>query len=322
MRLVLRNAALALAAACLAACSAVGSGTFTGPAGSGTGGSTVSSTVGTVGSGGGGSTSTGVLSGTGGGFGTGGGSTTGCVAGTEFVYTLAEDNSLYTFYPPTLTFSKVGVLDCATSVGPFSMAVDRNGTAWVVFIDGSLWKVDTANAHCVPTPYPPNQSGFYTFGMGFSSNATGSSDETLFVSDSNLSSTGTKGLAKIDTSTLKLTPIGMYDQLDARAELTGTGDARLFGAFEGSPYIVAQIEKTDAKILTQAPQNPIMYAPDSSNFAFAFWGGDFWLFVGPGGSTDVFHYQVSTGQTAKVSHVAFEIVGAGVSTCAPITPPT
>ncbi len=130
------------------------------------------------------------------------------------------------------------------------------------------------------------------------------------------------GLAKIDTATLTLTPVGMYDKLDARAELTGTGDARLFGAFEGTPYDVAQIEKTDAKILSEAMQTAINYAPDTSNFAFAFWGGDFWLFVGPGTSTDVFHYVVSTGVTTKVKTVSFEIVGAGVSTCAPIVPPT
>jgi hypothetical protein len=171
----------------------------------------------------------------------------------------------------------------------------------------------------------PGQQGFTTFGMGFSTNMPGGSDETLYVSESTAGSplppppgmSNAPRLATIALQTFTLTPIGMYDQLSARAELTGTGDAKLFGAFEGMPYVVAEIEKPTAKILSQAPQSAINYAPDSSNFAFAFWGGDFWLFVGPGSSTDVFHYVPQSQMTTKVKSVDFEIVGAGVSTCAP-----
>ena len=85
--------------------------------------------------------------------------------------------------------------------------------------------------------------------------------------------------------------------------------------------MVAEIDKQTAHIKSVAPQNAINYPPDSSNFAFAFWGGDFWLFVGPGTSTDVFQYQPSTNTTTKRTTETFEIVGAGVSTCAPTTPP-
>jgi hypothetical protein len=323
----LRRLALCmLSGAALAACSAT-NGTLAGSgsgssensgAGAGSSAGSASGGAGTAanGSGAGGSSGVGLFDG---GFGGGGGGNgQSCSVASQYVYTLTADNKLYKFDPPSLTFTLIGDLDCPTQTAtPFSMAVDRNAGAWSVFTDGSLYQIDTSNAHCTATAYAPGQSGFFTFGMGFSSNSPGSSDETLFVS-----SDDDPSLASIDTTTLTLTPIGAYDQLDARAELTGTGDARLFGAFEGTPYIVAQIEKSDAKILSQAPQTAIQYAPDSSNFAFAFWGGDFWLFVGPGSSTDVFHYKPSDGTTTKVSTVQFEIVGAGVSTCAPITPPT
>jgi hypothetical protein len=304
----------------IAACSATptnngfttGSGTSSGSggAGSGSGGS---------GTGAMDSTGAGFFDGGFGGQGQGGGS--GCAAETQFVYTLTAANELYRFNPPTLDFTLVGVLDCPGFATPYSMAVDRNGQAWSVFTDGNLYKFDTKTAHCTPTSFVPGQSGFLTFGMGFSANAPGSSDETLFVSDSAAGSGSTQGLAKIDTQTLTLTPIAAYDKITARAEMTGTGDARLFGAFEGSPYVVAEIDKSNAHILSQAPQTAINYAPGSSNFAFAFWGGDFWLFVGPGFQTDVFHYKPSDGSTTNVKTVPFEIVGAGVSTCAPIKPP-
>lgn len=254
--------------------------------------------------------------------GSGGGSSTGCSVESKFVYVLDRDAGLYKFDPPSLTFTPIGTLTCPAGAleNPFSMAVDRNANAWVVYSDGQLFKVDTKTAGCTPTSFTPGQAGFVTFGMGFSTDGPGSTKDTLYVSQSDDLGT-TTGLATIDTQSLVLNPIGMYDQMNARAELTGTGDGKLFGAFEGSPYVVAEIQKSDAKILSQAPQSQIQYAPGSSNFAFAFWGGSFWLFVGPGTSTDVFQYDPQTKNTQKKTSTAFAIVGAGVSTCAPIEPP-
>ena len=103
--------------------------------------------------------------------------------------------------------------------------------------------------------------------------------------------------------------------------MSGTGDGRLYGAFEGSPYVVSEIDKSNAKIKSQAPQTQVQYPPGGSNFAFAFWGGTFWLFVGPGTKTDVFNYDPAGGSTTLKTTVTQVIVGAGVSTCAPIEPP-
>jgi hypothetical protein len=102
--------------------------------------------------------------------------------------------------------------------------------------------------------------------------------------------------------------------------MTGTGDARLFAAFEGTPYTVAEIDKQTAHIISVAPQTSINYPAGSTSLAFAAWGGDFWLFVEPGGTTDVYQYQPSTKATTKRVTENFEIVGAGVSTCAPTGP--
>ncbi|MFO0761745.1 MAG: hypothetical protein U0359_35205 [Byssovorax sp.] len=313
-----------LGALLLGACSAAGKGSgFTGTGGQG--GETASGTTSGPSTTSGG---TGGDPGVGGfGFGGSGGTNQGgapptCAEETQFVYTLAANNGLYKFDPPTTEFTYVGTLDCPSDFNsPFSMAVDRDGQAWVVFTDGSLYKVDTKNGHCTATSFQPGQHGFTTFGMGFSSNGVGTTDETLYVSESSFGG-ATLGLATIDLKTMTLTPIGGYDKLQARAEMTGTGDAKLYGAFEGSPYIVAQVDKSNAHILDQAPQSAINYPPGSSNFAFAFWGGDFWLFVGPGTSTDVFHYKPSTGMTSFVKTVNMVIVGAGVSTCAPFKPPS
>ena len=299
----------------LVACSSASSGSGSGSGGAGGGisfgGSGGSSAGGSAAGGSGGMVLTG---------GSGGGTSAACSAESQFVYVLDSGANLYKFDPPQLSFAPIGMLNCPAGGTPFSMAVDRNANAWVVYTNGSLFKVDTKTAGCTPTLFKPGQAGFVTFGMGFSTDGPGSAKDTLFVSQIDLLG-GTTGLGVIDTQSLVLTPVGMYDQLDARAELTGTGDGKLFGAFEGNPWVVAQIDKSNAKILSQAQQTQITSSPGGSNFAFAFWGGSFWLFIGPGTSTDVYQYDPAAKSTVKKKTESFAIVGAGVSTCAPIKPP-
>jgi len=238
-----------------------------------------------------------------------------CSQETQFVYVVDEAGVLHRFDPPSAAFTDVGPLACAGS--PFSMAIDRTGVAWVLFDDGRLARVDTRSGKCKVTPFVAGQQGFSVrFGMGFSSNTPDGGDETLFVSGD-----APEMLGWIDTGTFQLTPVALYDLLKTPAELTGTGDGRLFGAFSGQPYVVAQIDKASAHIESQAPQTPITFPPNAANFAFAFWGGDFYLFVGPGQGTDVFRYRPADGTTVKLASETFTIVGAGVSTCAPTVGP-
>lgn len=243
-----------------------------------------------------------------------------CAAG-RYVYVVTAHDELYRFHPPSLSFKLVSRLSCPARsyASPYSMAVARDGTAYVVFNDGNLFRVDTETGQCDATGYATGQAGFTSFGMGYMQD---SGAEQLFISASSyLGGTGYQ-LGTIGFSPLKATPVGVYDRISARSELTGTGDGRLFGAFEGQPYVVAEIDPRSARILSQQPLEAVSYPPNSSNFAFAFWGGSFWLFAGPGSTTDVFRYDPDAGTTKKVSRQPFAVVGAGVSTCAPLEFPT
>ena len=257
------------------------------------------------------------LFGDGGFMGAGGGSGgDGCADEAKLVYIIGQDNELYSFNPPTLDVKLIGVIDCPTGgLGtPFSMAVDRQGTAWILFSDGRIYHVDVKTAACAATAFTPGQQGFTTFGMGFVSHAPGSAEETLYVADYN-----GKGLAQIHPQTLELSFVGPWDQLSGAAELTGTGDARVFGFFNYSPIIIAEIDKLSGKILSQAPQPKVTIG---SGWAFAIWGGDFWLFTSPTGDSQIQQYRPSTGTTTVVkTGLGTNIVGAGVSTCAPIETP-
>ena len=241
-----------------------------------------------------------------------------CSDASKLVYVASDENDLYSFAPDKLTFTKLGRLACPSQTVN-SMAVDRSGTAWVNYDDGKIYKVEIKSLHCTATSYVPAQGRFTkVLGMGFAADAPGSANETLFVADNR-----GKGIGKVDLATMTLTPLGAYtgELAGSNAELTGTGDARLFGFFTTSPAHFAAIDKATG----QTPTATLLPTVDASSggYAFSFWGGDFWFYTANDTpTTSVTHY-VSADGTASVvlSDIGFVIVGAGVSTCAPTVPP-
>jgi hypothetical protein len=166
--------------------------------------------------------------------------------------------------------------------------------------------------------------------MAFSSNGAGSSDETLFVSgimDDPLGGPAKgQGLASIDLKSFVLTPLGDFSGglQGQAAELTGTGDGKLYGFFTTQPAQLATIDKT-----TGATSNPrtLNGVSTGTDWAFSFWGGDFWFYTAdmtknPIDTTNVTRLKTATDDSLGVvkSQVGFRIVGAGVSTCAPTSP--
>ena len=254
------------------------------------------------------------------------GTSGGCSDEAKLVYVVSAENDLYSFKPDALAFTKIGKLGCsAGAASPNSMAVDRQGTAWVNYSDGSLFKVSTKDASCTSTSFAPGQSDFEKFGMAFSSNAAGSSEETLFVAGlADPLFGGASGLAKIDLTSMKLTPIGDYSGAlrGQGAELTGTGDAKLYGFYTTSPATLAEIEKASG---ATSGNKSLTGVSTGDAWAFSFWGGDFWFYTANNlQESSVTRYKKATDGSISVVMPkvgGFRIVGAGVSTCAPTTPP-
>jgi hypothetical protein len=261
---------------------------------------------------------------------TGGGDN--CSDAAKLIYVLSTDNDLYSFYPPDKAFKKIGHLGCNTTMSPNSMAVDRNAVAYVNYVKsdsfgddtaGAVFKVSTADASCQPTSIKLN-AGWFRLGMGFSTDAAQGTTEQLFITGTGDANADSPGLGRIDLAAGKVVPIGQFNGALAgqNAELTGTGDARLFGFFTTSPVQVAELDKPSGKILTttKLPKVPTPIA-----WAFSFWGGDFYLYTATtnGLTSNVNRYHPQDGSTdpAYMTNVGFTIVGAGVSTCAPVEPP-
>ena len=229
-----------------------------------------------------------------------------CADATKLIYVLGTDKTLYRFYPDTLKFVRIGTIGCPTLADTFSMAIDRRGTAWVEFMDGNLFAVDTTNATCKPTPFRPGQTGFTTFGMGYARNGDAANGETLYVAGS--------GLAALDTKTFELAFLGSLSF--RRTELTGL-DTELY-AFSVGSGVIAGLDKASAatKSVYRTSATDVTVA-----FAFAQWGGDFWLFTGSTRSTVTRYAPVGDTSTVVVADTGMLIVGAGSSTCAPTKPP-
>jgi hypothetical protein len=244
-----------------------------------------------------------------------------CVdAGSTLIYVIASDNNLYSFYPPTATFTQIGAIACPSASQPFSMAVDRKGIAYIVFQDGELFRVSTATAACIPTGFAPAQHGFpTTFGMGFSQN-TADAGETLYVASDATGSAQLSQLATIDVANgYTLSIVGGFNPQINMAELTGTGAGGLFGFWDpggntGPTSAIVQIDKATAEVTNSSSLPGVQ---QGSGWAFAFWGGDFYTFTAPGGSTVVTRFNPNDGTIVQVAQTPDEIVGAGVSTCAP-----
>lgn len=246
-----------------------------------------------------------------------------CSSEAKLVYVLSDTNELYSFDPPAKSFKKIGTVNCNAGLAVNSMAIDRNAVAWVNYVGGSfgdtsgyIHKVSTKDASCDPAPAVTMPAGWYRIGMGYSTDGAGSTGETLFVS-----ATQGEGLGKIENNSLKeiagFTPGTFTGQ---SAELTGTGDGRLFGYFTTTPVQVGEIDKvTGAVTNTKA----ITGLETPTAWAFSFWGGDFYLYAATLGNSRVSRYRPSDGTIDNnyMPDIGFRIIGAGVSTCAPLQPP-
>lgn len=232
-----------------------------------------------------------------------------------------QNHQLYSFDPRNFSLALVSPIACPSVSSPFSMAVDREGVAYVLYFDGELFRVSTRTGACVATTFRPGQvPSFERFGMGFASD-TGGAEETLFVASAeDRSANATSELATIGVPSFDLDVTGPFPSFVQSAELTGSGDGRLFAFYTKAGRtgsFIGQIDKRTASVVAETPLPTI---EQGNGWAFAFWGGDFYTFTSPGGIVGslVHRVRLSDGSVEQVATVPQLIVGAGVSTCSPV----
>jgi hypothetical protein len=161
------------------------------------------------------------------------------------------------------------------------------------------------------------QHGIIAFGMGFVFDPLTGVD-TLYIAGGDTNGVSTQSpLATVSFPSLVVTPVGTTD---GNPELTGTGDGTLWSFFPSitSPTGLATLARLDpASGATLESYTYKEMTGRAVNWAMKFWGGSFWIFL----NTSI--YKVSRNAlTTFDPHVidisGRRIVGAGVSTCAPL----
>ncbi|MGH1346327.1 MAG: hypothetical protein ACRBN8_32470 [Nannocystales bacterium] len=257
--------------------------------------------------------------------------------------------SIQAFDPQTLTFTPVvAAIECEGTEadwGASSMAVDRERGAWITWsalADGAedpaykrLDRIDLDTGACETDvgQLPTTDNWGSPLGMAFVADGQESGNETLYFADT---ATHIHTLGSLESIGRFTPPVSGYSGV----ELTGSGDGRMFGLimnYTGPwdhdctakapcfPTVrLFEIDKADATGLSMLDLPGVdAFGIEPGGFAFAYWGGHIWVFTSLDfGPTQVFDHDPETRSTTLVvEDGAPGVVGAGVSTCAPLVLP-
>jgi len=266
--------------------------------------------------------------------GAGGGQGTSCSHASTLVYVIDSDNKFFSFDPSInnmSAFQQIGILNCQGE-GPNSMSVSRNGNAYVLYGNTDIFspggfacvavhRVDIETAQCFgPTPFTCGSQGFSKFGMGYATDGADTTAETLYIGNSL-----DNKLASLDVETGAVVLKGNLP--NSGPEFTGNAKGELWGFFPyDDPPRIINLDKNNGAIIQSLSLNGLTSAQYASAaaWAFAYWGDAFYVFymVAPqDSSTQVYKVDTSGNLTNYIMNTGYTIVGAGVSTCAPIEPP-
>jgi hypothetical protein len=263
-----------------------------------------------------------------------------------------EATSIQAFDPQTLTFSPVvAAIECEGTEddwGVSSMGVDRNRGAWITWSalhdgpDDPAYKrldridLDTGACETGVAALPTTDNWGSPLGMAFVSDGPDSGNETLYFVD-----TGTfLHTVGSESSLGRWWTLGSEGATFSGVELTGSGDGRMFslvmnytGPFDFDctaempcvPTVrLAEVDLDAPAALSMVDLEAIdAFGIDPGGFAFAWWGGHIWVFISRDfGATEVFDHDPETQTTTRVVESGVPgVVGAGVSTCAPLVLP-
>lgn len=238
----------------------------------------------------------------------------------ELVYIVDGDRTLLSFDPRKLPgdpFHVIGELSCDPSSNPNSMAVDRSGIAWLGYASGVLYQASILDAHCFAKSARPTGALTDRYGMGFVTDGPKATTEKLYVAEY-----GGTEIATIDTSTFPTRWVKqgrLPIKRDFPPELSGTSEGRLYGYFPGSNDrgFVQEIDRK-GNLVGHRWDLPAKRGA-IGGWAFAFWGDVFYVFLAMDDINEVHAIHRKTGKyELAVKNHAHRIVGAGVSTCAPL----
>lgn len=257
-------------------------------------------------------------------------------AAQDFVFLLDMDSELHRFDPDSLELESLGTLACPGGEGgAMALTIDRDGVLWAMMVDQEgyrkIFTVDPDTIACSPTDFDdPFEEGYTPFSLAFVADGVDAETETLYINvlvtepGQGFGPDAPSGLMRIpDLSTMATELVGELPIANTPgteiADLTGTGEARMFALFASMPATVAEVDPATGDFISE---DTLEFSTGSA-WGFAQWAGRLWMFTGsaPSGMSEVRAVDLDTGDVELVSEdLGIRVVGAAVSTCAPYEP--
>jgi hypothetical protein len=204
----------------------------------------------------------------------------------------------------------------------FTMARQRNADTWMLFDSGELMVTGANGAECKSTGWQRGTQGAEVFAMAFV--ARPGRPERLHLAGDSASQWGLRRTVLMDMDPADLVPT-VRCALPSAPELTGTGDGRLwaFLPFEQPPALV-EVDPENGNLHGRLELPRLAGVP--SHWSFAFHGGRIFIFLRRMTDFSTGVYRVDPTVNPPVveqvvpHNTTLNIVGAAVSTCAPLAP--
>jgi hypothetical protein len=243
---------------------------------------------------------------------------------TDYIYVVDENKNFLRWSPVTLAFQLIAKLSCPNASGtPFSMGVDRFGLAWIVYSGGQLFWVDIKTGSCSLCPLQPYKiDAYYNYGMSFVANSPTTHAERLFIAEGLGGPTGRLAYIQPDKTNPTVNFVAKFKNTGYGPELTGTGAGDLYAYFPDTAAANSKVVRMDKATAQEIKSWSVPALPASpTDWAFAHWGGNFYIFVTAVSNNVILFNSVTGKSTTVVANHAYRIVGAGVSTRAPLVFP-
>ncbi len=244
----------------------------------------------------------------------------------DSIFLLGLNGALHQFRPATHELETLGVPACeGVEIPDGDDIVHSTGILWAMMASESgyraIYTIDPVTLECTKTDF--DEGDIYATGLVFVSDELGGETESLYMGVNEgdpFDFNNPMSLGRIDLATMKLDILGTTELVPNGhyqfADLTGTGEAKLFGFFPGDTAVITEFDAPAAEI---AANHPLSFGVGSP-WAFAQWGGRLWLFYASGNGSGVRTWDPDTGDVEDLADISATVVGAAVSTCAPFTP--
>lgn len=248
----------------------------------------------------------------------------------QFIYLLDVDAGLHRIAPATLEVETLGLLDCPGASMAMAMTVARDGILWAMTVDNEGYRkihtIDSVSLECEDTGFvDPFDEDIFVNALAFVADTPEGETESLYVGANVGASFDPEvplSLGRVDLDTMDLEIVGTSDLVPTGyyqiADLSGTGDSRLWGFFPGDTAAIAELSEQDAALVDHA----LLDFGVGSPWAFAQWEGRLWLFSSSGDpGSDIRAWDPGSGAVEPIhAGIGIQVVGAAVSTCAPFEP--